>query len=64
MNWPDGSLGCPQPGQVYTQALVPGWRLVVQRPGREAVYHARQRGKWLLCSSGPAQSVRPGDVTR
>ncbi len=27
--WPDASLGCPQPGIVYTQAVTPGWRLAV-----------------------------------
>ena len=64
VTWPDGSLGCPQPGQAYTQALVPGWRLVVQGPSREAVYHASQRGQWLLCPGGPTPPVRPGDVTR
>ena len=62
--WADGSLGCPQPGLMYTQALVPGWRLVVRGPGREAVYHASQRGQWLLCPSGQMPPVRPGDVTR
>ena len=23
VTWPDGSLGCPQPGLLYTQVLVP-----------------------------------------
>ncbi len=23
--WPDGSLGCPRPGVMYTQAEVPGY---------------------------------------
>lgn len=25
--WPDGSLGCPEPGTMYTQALVSGYKL-------------------------------------
>lgn len=25
VDWPDGSLGCPQPGQEYTQAVVKGY---------------------------------------
>ena len=29
VTWKDGSLGCPQPGQSYTQALVPGLHVVV-----------------------------------
>jgi hypothetical protein len=27
LTWPDGSLGCPEPGMAYTQALVPGYRI-------------------------------------
>jgi hypothetical protein len=26
--WRDGALGCPAPGQSYTQAIVPGYLLV------------------------------------
>lgn len=64
VTWSDGSLGCPQPGQTYTQALVAGWRLVVRAKGREAVYHASQRGQWLLCTGGTSAPGRPGEVTR
>ena len=64
VTWSDGSLGCPQLGQAYTQALVPGWRLVVQGPGREAMYHASQRGQWVLCGSGQTAPGRSGEVTR
>lgn len=67
VTWADGSLGCPRPGQSATQALVPGWRLVVQGPGRDgpkAVYHASQRGQWLLCPGGAVPPAQPGPVTR
>ena len=64
VTWSDGSLGCPQPGQTYTQALVADWRLVVRAKGREAVYHASQRGQWLLCTGGTSAPGRPGEVTR
>jgi hypothetical protein len=30
VTWPDGALGCPEPGIVYTQALVPGYWVVVE----------------------------------
>ncbi len=29
VTWNDGSLGCPKPGQSYTQAQVPGMQVVV-----------------------------------
>ena len=28
--WNDGSLGCPQPGELYTQALVDGFQVVLE----------------------------------
>ena len=62
--WADGSIGCPQPGRMYTQALVPGWRLVVRDGGRELVYHASQRGQWVQCPPGRAQPPLPGAATR
>lgn len=33
VTWPDGSLGCPEPGMAYTQALVEGMRVVVEVAG-------------------------------
>lgn len=42
--WSDGSVGCPQPGMMYAQALVPG-RLLVLKVGDElASYHSAGAG--------------------
>jgi hypothetical protein len=30
VTFPDGSLGCPQPGLIYTQVLVDGYRIVAK----------------------------------
>lgn len=49
VTWPDGSLGCPQPGAVYTQALVPGYRIVIEANGTEYPYHAAEQGRFELC---------------
>jgi hypothetical protein len=39
--WNDGSLGCPQPGTMYTQAQVPGYRITItDGRSRTGVYHA------------------------
>jgi hypothetical protein len=63
--WSDGALGCPQPGRLYTQALVPGWRVRIDVAGAPTlVYHASQRGQWLLCPAGRARSPLPGPATR
>ena len=64
VTWSDGSLGCPRPGMMYTQALVPGWRLVVRDGGRELTYHASRRGQWLLCPLGRAAQPLPGPAVR
>jgi hypothetical protein len=49
VTWRDGSLGCPEPGMQYTQALVPGWRVIL-RAGEETFdYHAAANGHLILC---------------
>ncbi len=49
VTWPDGSLGCPQPGVMYTQALVPGYRVVLALGQRQWVFHANARGSLVRC---------------
>ena len=49
LNWSDGSLGCPQPGQMYTQALVPGFRVVARTTEGEFLYHTDSNGQVLIC---------------
>ena len=57
VTWSDGSLGCPQLGMMYTQALVPGLRIRI-RTGTETLdYHASERGALVLCP--PGRSVDP-----
>ena len=62
--WSDSSLGCPQPGQLYVQALVPGWRIEVKASAFEAVYHASRQGHWLWCPQERAQPPRGATVAR
>jgi len=49
MTWSDGSLGCPKPGMSYTQALVPGYRVVARTAEREILYHTDARGQVVRC---------------
>ncbi len=39
VDWPDGSIGCPQPGMVYTQAIVNGTKIVLKHAGIRYNYH-------------------------
>ena len=58
--WPDGSLGCPEPGVVYTMAPVPGYRIRIEVTGRVLDYHAARRGDPLFCPQGRSTDAHPG----
>lgn len=47
--WPDASLGCPQPGTLYAQVVTPGYLLVVATPSGQLEYHTDTRGKVVFC---------------
>ncbi|NIK58891.1 hypothetical protein [Kribbella shirazensis] len=49
VTWPDGSLGCPEPGMRYTQALVPGNRTVLEAGGKQYAYHSGGHRAPFLC---------------
>ena len=49
VQWPDGSLGCPEPGQMYTQALVNGYRIVIGIADQQYDYRASEKGFFKLC---------------
>lgn len=48
VTWPDGALGCPSPGEMYTQALVPGYDVALAAGRVTARYHTNR---------GPAGAV-------
>ena len=52
VTWSDGSLGCPEPGMLYTQALVDGFQVVVNASGEELDYRVGQAGSFRLCDTG------------
>lgn len=52
VTWNDGSLGCPEPGQMYTQALVPGYWVVLRAGGQEFDFRASEQGEFKLCAPG------------
>jgi hypothetical protein len=56
VNWRSGAIGCPQPGVYYTQALVPGYRLLLQAGSEVFAYHSRQGGDPFLCPPGRAET--------
>ena len=56
VTWRDGSLGCPQKGMMYTQALVEGTLIVLRVEGRDYQYHSGQGRAPFYCENpvGPA----------
>jgi hypothetical protein len=56
VTWSDGSMGCPEPGMFYTQALVPGYRVVLEAAGTQYDYHSDRRGNFSLC---PPDRAKP-----
>jgi hypothetical protein len=63
VTWRDGSLGCPEPGMFYTQALVPGFRVILVVDERRFDYRIGRGGTFRRCDrsvdAGSAPSDRP-----
>ncbi len=49
--WPDGGLGCPQPGMAYIQVQQDGMRIILNANGKEYHYHSGQRRPPFLCEN-------------
>ena len=50
--WNDGSLGCPEPGMMYTQALVNGYWILIEAAGRTYDFRVGSGGSFRLCPVG------------
>jgi hypothetical protein len=57
--WNDGSLGCPKPGEYYTQAQVEGYWVVLAYRGREFDYRINSQRSFFLCESTLLPGVVP-----
>ena len=49
VTWPDGALGCPQPGIVYAQVLVEGLQVIVTAGGASYDYRFGRGDTPTLC---------------
>jgi hypothetical protein len=47
--WPDGAIGCPQPGLAYPQVQVEGLFIRLRVAGRTYDYHSGGRRPLFLC---------------
>ena len=55
VTWADGALGCPEPGMMYTMALVEGYYIRLAVGGKAFAYHAGRDGRPFHC---PAERSR------
>lgn len=51
VQWPDGALGCPEEGKMYTQAVVDGTQVLLGADERIYDYHVGSDGAPFLCPS-------------
>jgi hypothetical protein len=47
----DGSLGCPRPGEMYTQAIVDGYQVIVEVNGTQLDYRGSGAGRFRICEN-------------
>lgn len=61
VEWPDASLGCPQPGMVYAQMITPGWHLIfADSAGNEYDVRVPKRGDdFIICEQGVESMPQP-----
>jgi hypothetical protein len=48
VEWPDTSLGCPQPGMMYAQMITPGFKVVLAAKGQTVEYHTDASGRRVV----------------
>jgi len=56
VSWPDGCLGVPM-RTVCTQAVVPGFRIVIRFEGQDYEYRTDLQGSRLLLASAPSHGI-------
>ena len=42
VDWPDSSLGCPEPDMAYAQMITPGYRIVLEHNGQRYEFHSAE----------------------
>lgn len=47
--WRDTSLGCPEPGRMYAQVIVDGYRIILEARGQRYEYHTDASSQVAYC---------------
>ncbi len=56
VDWPDSSLGCPQPGTAYIQVITPGYRVILQARGQQYEVHTDDVGQATVICGRPSDA--------
>lgn len=59
VTWPDGALGCPQPGMVYIQVLIDGLHILLRVGDQLYPYHSGRNQPPFLCESQMGLRAQP-----
>ncbi|GAB1540379.1 hypothetical protein NUACC21_30480 [Scytonema sp. NUACC21] len=60
-DWSNGCLNLPKPGEGCTQAIVPGWRIVVGAAEQRLVYHTNTNGSAIRLNQR-ASDIKDGSL--
>ena len=59
--WRNSSLGCPQPGMMYTQVITPGFLVVLEAEGQTYEYHT-DAGRFVVLCEADGLPIDPDPV--
>ncbi len=48
VDWPDASLGCPEPGMAYAQVITPGYQIMLEARGEIHQVHTDRSGQRVV----------------
>jgi len=60
--WNDGSLGCPEPGMEYAQALINGYWVLIKAAGQTYDFRVGGGGSFRLCPEGHGHPPLPSEA--
>ena len=60
--WPDASLGHPEPGMVYVQMLITGYRVILGSPSGPHEYHTDAKARIVYCGAAKPNAPEPPPV--
>lgn len=63
VEWPDASLGCPQPGEAYAQVITPGYRVILEVNGKEYEVHTDRSGRAIVICERELEKGAAAGVT-